>query len=340
MNYKHYISKITSFSHFLLLILTAFVNFSCSSSAVTKNQSIDSEIAFTIPVDDFYPEGIAKDSKNNFYIGSLRYGTIYKAKIGDNKASEFIPANSGGLISVTGMIVDNKNNLWACSSDPGVSVYSKKDSVSLKKINLTNKKIEASYNLPKGGFCNDIAIDDKNNIYVTDSFNPRILILENGSSELKNFVTSAAFSGSGFNLNGITFDGKSSLFVVKYNSGKLFRISLADKSITEINMIRPLFAADGLKAISNGNLIVIEGGSVSDSALANGGSGRVTKIIVEKNNSAKLEILKEGLDVPTTFAISGNEIFVIESQYDHLFKYKSIKHNPFIVRKFSIKDHL
>ena len=105
-------------------------------------------------------------------------------------------------------------------------------------------------------------------------------------------------------------------------------------------MIRPLFAADGLKAISNGNLIVIEGGSVSDSALANGGSGRVTKIIVEKNNSAKLEILKEGLDVPTTFAISGNEIFVIESQYDHLFKYKSIKHNPFIVRKFSIKDHL
>lgn len=298
------------------------------SSCTTKNNDL-----ISLPK-NFFPEGVASDSDGNIYVGSLKKGTIYKAKANSSKAKQFIAPNEGGLMTVVGMVADNNGNLYACSSDPGVSEFTKTGKVSLKKIDLKTKSIQASYTLPGGGFCNDIAIDNNNNVYVTDSFNPRVLVLKNGSNKLKTFVSNNSFSGEGFNLNGIAFDGKSNLYVVKYNDGKLFRINLSKKYVKEISLPRPLFTPDGLKYVNN-KLIVVEGASESSRGLATAGLGRLTEITL-KGSKATLKTMVDGLDVPTTFTTIGNKIWVVESQYDHLFKHKDINPEEFLIRKFDI----
>ena len=47
--------------------------------------------------------------------------------------------------------------------------------------------------MPNKGFCNDIAIDKKGDVYVTDSFNPRILVLRKGQKNLELFLEDSMF---------------------------------------------------------------------------------------------------------------------------------------------------
>lgn len=290
----------------------------------------------TLPA-NFYPEGITHDQKGNIYISSIKTGAIFKAKPGQNEAKPFITNDKKvNLVSAIGMIIDG-DNLWACSSDPGVSIYKGRAPVSLKRINLKNKKI-TSYNLPNGGFCNDIAIDNSQNVYITDSFNPRILVLRNGSDTIETFVTSLIFQGKGFNLNGIAFDGLSNLFAAKYNDGKLFQIDIFSKKITTIDLPRRLFTPDGLKFHKDA-LIVVEGASYPTKSLARGGTGKITKIhLPYSNHMVSFETIKEGFDVPTTFTIIENDLWVVESQYDHLFKYgdKMLQPKEFNIYKIKL----
>ena len=315
------------------IILASLCLFSCLPSEEEKNTNSE----FISLPKDFFPEGIASDNEGNLYVGSIKRGKINKIEAGQLSSNEFIKSNEGGLMSVIGMIIGKDGFLYACSSDPGYSDFTKTGDISLKKININTQKIVASYPLSGGGFCNDIAIDNENNIYVTDSFNPRILILKNNSEKLEEFITDERFKGEGFNLNGIAFDGDSSLYAVKYNDGKLFKINISSKAVEDIPLSRQLFTADGLKYI-DGRLIVIEGADNSSRSLASAGLGKITEIILPSEDDdaiAKLKVLINGLDTPTTFTVVGEKIWVVESQYDHLFTHSDIKPDRFLIRHFA-----
>ena len=283
---------------------------------------------------NFFPEGIAISRNGDIYVGSLKHNKIVKFKKKDSNHQDFIEANTNGLMSVIGIMSDDRNKiLWACSSSPGVSNYPKGDNVvSLKAFDLNNGSLLNSYQFPNGGFCNDITIDSNDNIYATDSFNPRILRLNKSSSRLEVWYENEAFKGEGFNLNGITFiDGK--IYTVKMNSGELFRINVGKngkpEKFAKIDLQRSLNAPDGVKAIDKNNLLVVENRSEGT------WKGALTKINLKDNS---LNILKDNLDTPTTVAIKGNSAWVLQAQFDHLFgDKKDISPDPFEIVKVQVK---
>ena len=265
--------------------------------------------------DNFFPEGITVSENGDIYVGSLKENKIVKIPNGKKNFEEFIPSASNGLLSVIGIIADDYNNiLWVCSSNPGVTNYPSNEPVSLKAFDLVSGNFINSYPFPDGGFCNDIAIDKNHNVYVTDSFNPRILRLNKSQNRLETWLESPHFEGEGFNLNGITYnDGW--LFMVKMNSGELFRVEIKENGepnrLESVFMSRKLNAPDGIKTIDKRNLIVVE----------NNGSLTLIKLKTAGGNwsQPKLCVLRENLDTPTTVGIKNNTAWVLEAQFGHLF---------------------
>ncbi len=270
--------------------------------------------------DNFFPEGITISKNGDIYVGSLKENKIVKFKNKKENSELFVPTSSNGLMSVIGILADDYNKiLWACSSNPGVTNYPSDNPVSLKAFDLDSGAPLQSYEFPNGGFCNDITLDANGNVYVTDSFNPRILRLNKSQSRLETWFENESFKGEGFNLNGITFvDNK--IYVVKMNSGELFRISIADNgkphNLTKIDLPRPLNAPDGIKAVNKKNLLVVEN------------KGNLTRI--NFNKTITLEILRDNLDTPTTVAIKGDTAWVLQAQFSHLFgDEKNVPPGPF-----------
>ena len=104
------------------------------------------------------------------------------------------------------------------------------------------------------------------------------------------------------------------------NSGELFKIDIAENGkpidFTKIDLPRPLNAPDGIKAINEKNLLVVEN------------KGSLTHI--NFNKTVTLTTLRDNLDTPTTVAIKGKTAWVLQAQFGHLFgDEKDIPPGPF-----------
>lgn len=137
----------------------------------------------------------------------------------------------------------------------------------------------------------------------------------------------AAFGGNGaeITLNGIAFDGGSNLYTVKYNTGELFRIAIeADGSagaVTPIAVDPPLVWADGLKALDDAALLVVENDA-----------GRVSLVDLSGDQGAKTVLANE-LAEPTTAAVLGDSAWVVEGQLSFWFGYPGEPELPFRVKR-------
>ena len=320
-------------------IYIIFILFLCLTKNLIAEQILYLE-------DNFFPEGITISRNGDIYVGSLKENKIVVFRNKEKNAKIFIPSESNGLMSVIGILADDRNKiLWACSSNPGISNYpSDNPMVALKAFDLNTGEPLQSYEFPDTNvweyvdgehdipyshsanvFCNDIAMDSDGNVYVTDSFNPRILRLNKSQSRLENWFINKAFGGEGFNLNGITFIDNN-IYTVKMNSGELFKIEVADNgkpfNFTKIDLPRPLNAPDGIKAIDKNNLLVVENRAKGT------WNGSLTKITL--SSPIQMEVLKDNLDTPTTVAIKGKTAWVLQAQFGHLFgDEKDVPPGPF-----------
>lgn len=266
-----------------------------------------------------YPEGLEYDEKaDNFLVTSLSQGNVGKVTP-DGKYSEFVKDDE--LVSAIGIRIDRKNNrILVCNSDPGASVKTNKDTQG-KKAGLgiydlaTGKKTSyidlGALNPDAGNFANDIALDDKGNIYVTNSFSP--IIFQIGSDlKAKIFLQNDRFKGEGFGLNGIVYDEKGFLIVSKYNEGVLFKVPVNDpEKFTEVKLAEKIVGADGLLWGNNGNLIVNANASTNKSYE-----------IKSKDNWESAEIVNSistGEVFVTTGVKTKHGIFILYSMLNKLF---------------------
>jgi len=169
-----------------------------------------------------------------FYVGSMYEGCIMKAPPGAKAAEPFIESGANGLVSVLGLYGDEARGLlWACSADAGNGRLTGSAPVGIRAFDLQTGAARARFDFPGGGFPNDLTIDDQGNVYVTDSWTPRILRLS-GEKFSKGRPARPWRNGSttrtrrrAVELNGIDFERDSHvIYTVNQRAGELFRIAV------------------------------------------------------------------------------------------------------------------
>lgn len=265
----------------------------------------------TLPGERFFPEGITVTADGTFFAGSMEEGSIVRALPGAAQAELFIPPGANGLVSVLGLYADEARGLlWACSSDAGNGKLAGTAPVGIKAFDLASGTPRGSYDFPGGGFANDLTIDPAGNLYVTDSWAPRILRLPAGGNALEEWINDPQLGAEQWSLNGIDFDRETGvIYTVNQLASKLFRISLEPDGragrVTLISTSRPIRRPDGLKVIGSNTL-----------ATAEGGAGGMAVIDI-KGDTAEVTVISEGLDDVSTFAYYQGSAWLLENQGRH-----------------------
>jgi len=275
------------------------------------------KIVFEAP--QMYPEGVAFDPQTKlFYVSSVTTGTIGTV---DQSGKYKVFYKDKSLKSSFGMKVDNRRNrLWVCTADPNYSRYSnpvtfKKQSMLIALDLSTGKKV-AAVDLSKlyagNHFANDLALDGKGNVYVTDSYAPVIYKID-AKDQATVFAQSDLFKSKDVGLNGIVYHPDGFLLVVNSSAGSILKVDIKDPAgITKVKIRQFFPGADGLLLDNENNLILIQNKGVNK-AWQIGSTDKWKTAEVKAATS-----VEDRYQNPTTATSNTREIFVLNSKMDEL----------------------
>ncbi len=272
-----------------------------------------------LPGSAYYPENLHADKDGTLYVGSLTTGQLVAFDDGATAARTILDAGAHGVTGLAGVLVHD-DTLWACSID---TTFQRPTEVRSFSLDGTPKQ---TYVLGAQYFCNDLAFDDAGNLYITDSFSGTVQKLAKGASAFDVFASDPRFipdTQGAFGLDGIVFTGDA-LYVNKLDTGELFELDL-DGRITEIAVSPPLAAPDGMRALDDDTLLVIEGGA-----------NRLSKVALHGGTATSTPLAAD-LDMPTGVAIARDSAWVTEGQLGRLFAQPAQAPNlPFAVRRVDL----
>ncbi|MGJ7527394.1 hypothetical protein [Variovorax sp. GB1P17] len=275
--------------------------------------------------EDWYPESMAIGPDGAFYVGSWRQGAVARLKPGvASKAEVLVKPGANGLANGQGVLVDAKHrSLWVCSGNSGFTTVAQTPSA-LKRYDLTTGAPRASYAMPDAGYCNDLAQDARGNLYVTDSYHPRVLKLAPGATALTVWKEDPALAGEGpyKGLNGIAIDGGRSVYVSLVAAASyLLRIDLGADGhageVTRIEAPRTMKNVDAIRAWKPGRLVLFESNAFGDGPYG----GQITAARID-GTKLGLQTVVAGLNDPSSGAVLGDTVYFIESKYGLLTKHK------------------
>jgi len=201
---------------------------------------------YVLPGSSVFPEGIAYDERTRFvFVSSTTDGTIYRGDVSDETLQPWLPGGSDGRTTATGLEVDKDGHLFVAGGGTGsVWIYDEVTGALIAKLSGGSSPT----------FINDIAVDRNGVAYITDSMSPVIYrIVPNGSGgyTIERWLELAGTPivyGPGFNLNGIVVsENDKYLYTVQTNTGKIFRIEIATRTIVQVDVGGTTFPnADGL----------------------------------------------------------------------------------------------
>ena len=289
--------------------------------------------SYILPGDAVFPEGITVDeSANTFYVGSTTDGTLFEGNIDTGEVSVFAEGTQPTAIGMS----FNAGTLVVAGGDSGnVYVYDTQSGDLLETLST-----------PEAGstFLNDVAFTPSGDAYITDSQRP-VLFRVPANSETSGGSTGGAGDNAGieawlelsdtpieyqegFNLNGIAAtSGGQYLIVVQSNTGKLFRINIKTKEVTEIDLGGDtLMAGDGI-LLDSQTLFVTRNSA-----------GLIVPVTLSDDYSSGT--VGEGfsdpsLIYPTTIAKAGDTLLVVNSQFNNRGEGKSPE-LPFTVSRVAI----
>lgn len=273
--------------------------------------------------EDWYPESVAIGPDGSFYVGSWRQGAVARLKPGvAPKAEVLVKPGANGLANGQGVLVDAKHQaLWVCSGTSGFTTVPQTPSA-LKRYDLATGAPRASYAMPDEGYCNDMAQDAAGNIYVTDSYHPRVLRLAKGGTALTVWKEDPALGGPGpyKGLNGIAIDGGRRVYVSLVAAASyLLRIDLGTDGqageVARIEAPRVMKNVDAIRAWKPGRLVLFESNAFGDGPY--GGQVAVARV---DGATLALQTVVTGLNDPSSGAVRGDRVYFIESKYALLTK--------------------
>src|ERR1043166_3261004 len=171
----------------------------------------------------------------------------------------------------------------------------------LKAFNLKDASFKASYAFPGNGLCNDIAVARDGTVYATDTTQGRVLRLKKGATALDVWASDPMMLAT---ADGIALLADGAVYVNSVGQGTLMRIPVkADGSagaIAKLEPSRPLMGPDGMRAVGNKTMLLVEGGRL-DEVTING-------------DKADVKVLKEGMTGITAVTLVGDMAYVSEAR--------------------------
>jgi hypothetical protein len=324
-----------------LVLAVALASWTPAATAST-NLDLDARsnaTNLTVPGDNFFPESIAATPAGMLFVGSLVTGEIVRFRPGSTSAETFVPA--GVNAGTTGVFVDMvRGVLWACAVD-----LTFQTPTALRAFDLRNGALRATYQVPDRGVCADIALAH-GDVYITDTTDPiagtpgRILRLTTPQPGRADGGTLRVWSEDplftrptppvpsfplNVQINGIAFDGISTLYTTNLSTGELLRVRISlDGSAapaTVIHLDRELVVPDGIRMLDPARLLVAE--------LV----GRLTLVNVRTGTTAVVS----KLDQPTSVVRAGGSLWVSEGQVLRLVSGEP-PNLPFELERLSVPD--
>jgi sugar lactone lactonase YvrE len=262
--------------------------------------------SYTLSGATVFPEGIAYQAgSKNFYVGSTTDGTIFKGVLGEKDTTVFLPAVAERPTAI-GMKVDETGRLFVAGGPSGkIFVYDTATKGLIKA--LSTPTVAAT-------FINDVALTP-DAAYFTDSQRPVLFKVSRSAAGVGEAEAWLDFTGTtlqyqtGFNLNGIaaTPDGKY-LIVVQSNTGKLFRITVADKAVAEITL--------GGGTVTNGDGLLLSGQTLYVVRNQQALIVPVTLSADFSSGTLSAGFTDTSLRYPTTIALNEGRLLVVNSQFD------------------------
>jgi hypothetical protein len=270
-----------------------------------------------IPGTKAFPESITSTSDGTLFVGRLGDGGIVRVKPRTAESTVFVQPGAASSRSILGVFADEASStLWACSNDLsalGGSVAGGDTWSALKSFDLNTGDAKHSFSLPGShAFCNDITVDGKGSVYVTDSANPTILKLSAGATTFDVFAQDSAFSApqsGGAGLDGIAFGSDGNLYVTTYTAGELLRVEVKDgraRRVTKLTGNRHLQFPDALRSLGDNGFLLIEG------------SGRLDRVVI-RGDAFAVTAIHDGFVTPTSVTQIGTTAWVSEGQLAFFF---------------------
>lgn len=272
-----------------------------------------------LPKEFQYPNGITHRRDRTLYIGSVTSGRILRIAP-DGKIETFFPGTNEIFAATSLRLDEQRGILWGASPDflgvRGADGQVTRRSPRIFAIDVRNAKVLQVIPMPDGGFGNDIALDEKGGIYITDSNRPRIYYLPFGASQLQVWAEDEQFRSKQIGLGGIARAANGVLIVGLFSDGKLLRVTpQAQKrpKVEQIPLPRSLENPDGMQFAADGSLLITEGAVSS----GNGRLLQIKNILTTPLEPKVVEVLVENLESPVNLTISGKTIWVTESRIRH-----------------------
>lgn len=286
---------------------------------------------YTLPGNRSFPEGVAYQPKTGYvFASSVVDGTIFRGLRGQEELEIFLPAGSDGRRRAQGIKVDDKRLFVSGSSTGLILVYDATTGNLLGKFDTgiepgivtRGECLDGAFvdlNIKDCSIINDVTILPTGDAYFTDSFSPYLFKLSSdsqGKLTLERFID---FTGTplvygqgqgitaNINLNGIvsTPDG-AYLIVGQTNTGKFFRITLADKTIKEIDLGGERVSSDGL--VLNGQMLYV---------VHNNHDLATLRLAADWSKGELVSIFDDPiLTTPTTMTLIDDCLLVTNSQFE------------------------
>ncbi|MBE9211514.1 gluconolaconase [Plectonema cf. radiosum LEGE 06105] len=295
-----------------------------TNSQTKKNTSATTLEKIELPANFQYPNGITQAKDGTLYIGSITSGKILRIKPGQ-QTEIFFPGNNQVFAANTLRLDQERGIIWGTSSDflgvRGSDGQVTRRSHRIFAIDINSGEVIRVIVMPDGGFGNDIALDEKGGVYITDSWRSRIHYLADVKNQLQIWVQDQRFAAADgqVGLAGIARHKNGVIIVGHFSQGKLFQVTpqaSGKPKVEEINLSRTIENPDGMQFTADGQLIIIEGAIKS-------GNGRLLQIEMNSSISNIKEVKEIASQIisPVNLTLSENQVWVTESRIRHrLFK--------------------
>ena len=264
---------------------------------------------YILPGDEVFAEGVAV-AGDTYYVTGF-FGIIFRGDLDEREAEVFIP-DPGCCAS--GIEVVGDRLLVAGAWGGHVSLYDRTTGALLARWSVANPDVCTNVN--------DIAIAANGDAYITDSLRPALYRIpaaeiRHPSAAAQDLPIFLDWEGTPFtqyacgflNANGIvaTPDGRF-LLVVNSTDGRLFRVRLSDKQVTEVSL-------GGYRLISGDGMVLTEDNILY---VVSPATPLVAKLRLNPQyNRGRLlsETTDPSFHSPTTAAIARDRLLVVNSQF-------------------------